>query len=80
VSSVFAIALRGDKAKPPLIQAKKNERVLPRWTSDVETHAHRHGDHIEITIGPDRRADMVFNAYGMGRFTIEAHHPAGPSS
>ena len=76
---IFAVELRGGKATPPRIQVMKNERVLLRWTSDVETRVHLHGYDIEMTIGPDRQSEMVFKAYATGRFAIEAHHSGGSS-
>lgn len=58
---------------PEEIYVDEGDRVNLRITSDIPLELHLHGDDLEEEGGPDRSAELSFDATTTGRCEVENH-------
>jgi len=73
-TKTFNIAIKDGKVVgAKSVRVTQGDKVILSWTSDQPTKLHLHGYDIERTVGPDKPADMMFDARATGRFPVEVH-------
>ena len=73
-TKAFDIAIKDGKVVgAKSVRVTRGDRVILSWTSDKPMKLHLHGYDIERTVGPDKPADMMFDARATGRFPVEVH-------
>ena len=75
VEQVFELHIEGGTVAQDMrrLRVSEGDSVRLRWTADAPTVVHLHGYDLEQEVAAGRVAELRFEAYATGRFTIEVH-------